>query len=72
MRMSVIPRKTRLWTGVTIADLVGLIPVLASAFGAVLGAVVLGTGWQLFSDRRRRGVVAFRVGVIERDDEGAR
>lgn len=58
--------------GVTVADLVGLVPVLAAAFGVVLGVVVLVTGWQLFSNRRSRGVVVPRVGVIEWDDEGAR
>ncbi len=57
-------------------DLVGLIPLLAAAYGVVLGAVALITGWQLFSDRKPRrkwrdaGVPP--VGAIERTDKGAR
>lgn len=52
---------------VTVTDLLGLVPVLAAAFGVVLGAVALVTGWRMFSDRslgRRRGVVVPLVGVI--------
>ncbi len=60
--------------GSAAADLVSLIPVLAAAYGAVLGVIALVTAWQLFSDRRprrrRRGVVVPPVGAIERDDEG--
>lgn len=62
--------------GVIVADLLSLIPVLAGAYGVVLGAVALVTGWQLFNDRqlrsRRRGAVVPPAGVIERADEGAR
>ncbi len=81
MRMSAwcqaaIPRETGPWTGLSISDLVGLVLVLVVAFGVVLGALALVMGWELFSDRiprkRRRGVVVPRVGVIVRDDEGAR
>lgn len=35
-------------------DLVGLISVLAAAYGVVLGTVALVTGWQLFRDRQSR------------------
>ncbi len=62
--------------GVTVADLVGLVPVLVAAFGVVMGVVVLVTGWQWFSDRRparrRRGVVVPLVGVIVRGGGGVR
>ena len=62
--------------GVTVADVLGLIPVLAAAYGVVLGAVALLTVWQLFSDRQprsyRRGAAVPPVGVIERAGEGAR
>lgn len=62
--------------GVIVADLKGLIPVLAVAYGVVLGAVVLVTGWRLFRDReprgRRRGVMVPPVGVIAWDDGAAR
>lgn len=62
--------------GVMVADLVGVVPVLAAAFCVVLGAVVLVTGWELFSQRvprrRRRGGVVPLVGAIVRDGEGAR
>lgn len=37
--------------GVTIAGLVGLIPALIAAYGIVLGAVALVTGWEWFRDR---------------------
>lgn len=57
-------------------DLVGLITLLAAAYGVVLGAVALVTGWQLFSDRkpsrRWRSAVVPPVGAIERANEGAR
>lgn len=50
------------WFPVALADLVGLIPILAAAYGIVLGGVALVTGWQLFTsttpNRRRRGAEA--------------
>lgn len=59
-----------------IGDLWGLVPVLAAAYGVVLSAVALATGWQLFLDRRphryRRRAVVPAVGGIERDRVGAR
>ncbi|MGH4013892.1 MAG: hypothetical protein ACRDSL_08170 [Pseudonocardiaceae bacterium] len=65
--------------GVTVVDLLGLIPALAVAYGVILGAAALGTGWQLFRERRpvrfRRGAVVPPVGaagVIDRSDEGTR
>lgn len=36
---------------VTVADLVSLIPLLAAAYGVVMGAAALSLGWQLFRDR---------------------
>jgi hypothetical protein len=43
----------------TLLGLVSLIPVLAAAYGVVLGTVALVTGWRLFRDRsgirHRRG-----------------
>lgn len=76
MSVSVIPRDAGPWTGATGADLMALIPVLATAFAFVLGAVALVTGWQSFNERmprrRRRGVVVPRVGVIARDSGGVR
>lgn len=36
---------------VSVIDLVGLIPILAAAYGVLMGAVALGIGWQLFSGR---------------------
>lgn len=59
------------------ADLVELIPVVAAAYGAVLGAVALAIGWRVFSHQRpvkkQRGVVTPPpVGVIERNGEDAR
>ncbi len=57
-------------------DLWGLIPVLAAAYGVVLGVVVLATGWRLFIGRqprrKRRGAVVPPVGAIGRGNEGAR
>lgn len=62
--------------GVTVADVLGLIPVLAAAYGVVLGAVALLTAWQLCSDRQPRSERRFAVvppeGVIEQAGEGAR
>lgn len=37
--------------GVNVAGLVGLIPALIAAYGIVLGAVALVTGWERFRDR---------------------
>lgn len=60
----------------SIGDLVALIPVLATAYGVVLGMVALCTGWQLFRDRRqpryRRGVAVPPGAVIERAAGGVR
>ncbi|MCA1600098.1 MAG: hypothetical protein LC776_00150 [Acidobacteria bacterium] len=55
----------------TLADLLGVLPVLALTYGAVLGVVALVTGWQALSKRRprrrRRGVAVPRVGAIAPD-----
>ncbi|MGH3905093.1 MAG: hypothetical protein ACRDTE_13005 [Pseudonocardiaceae bacterium] len=63
-------------TSATFADLVGLIPVLAAVYGVVIGVVALVTGWQVLRGRqprrKRRGAVVPPVGVIGRDNEGAR
>jgi hypothetical protein len=62
--------------GVTFSDLVSLIPELIAAYGVVLGAVVLMTGWQAFNDRpprrKRRGAVVPPEGTIELVPGGAR
>lgn len=49
-------------TDVSVADLLSLVPVLAAAYGVVMGAVALITGWGVLRDRpaaryRRRAVV---------------
>lgn len=36
---------------VTVGDLVGLVPVLAGAYGVVMGVVAMSLGWELFRDR---------------------
>lgn len=67
-------------TSVTVTDLVDLIPVLAAAYGVVLGVVVLSTGWRLCRrgkpHRYRRGAVVPPVGVtgpgVERNGGSAR
>jgi hypothetical protein len=63
-------------SGLTVAELLSLIPVLAVAYGVIMGAVTLVTGWRLFSGRRprryRRGAVVPPVGGTEQDTEGAR
>ncbi|MGH3797788.1 MAG: hypothetical protein ACRDSP_23195 [Pseudonocardiaceae bacterium] len=38
----------------TVTDLLSLVPVLAAAYGVVMGAVVLVTGWRLFTGRELR------------------
>jgi hypothetical protein len=62
------------WVAVTVADVLGLIPVLAPTYGIIFGAVALMNGWQLFSDsrqhRRRPRIVVPPVGAIERNHEG--
>ena len=62
--------------GVVVADLLGLILVLAAAYGVVLGVMALVTGWQVLCHRQphreRRGVVVAAVGATELAVEGAR
>lgn len=62
--------------GVIVADLVSLIMVLVAVSGAVVGAVVLVTGWQWLLnrtvDRSGRGVQVPSEGVIGQVPGGAR
>jgi hypothetical protein len=57
-------------------QVLSLIPVLAGAYGVVMGAVALVTGWQLFSDRKppryRRGVEVPPADVTAQDGGGVR
>jgi hypothetical protein len=58
-------------TGVTVTDLVSLIPVLAAAYAVILGTAALATGWQIFRDRpppryRRGGRVSSQDGTGHR------
>lgn len=73
MRVSIIPTETELMAGASVTDLVDLIPVLAAAYGVVLGGVALVTGWQWFRDNKprwtRRGAVVPPVGAIEKDNK---
>ncbi len=54
--------------------LVGLVVALLVAYGVVMGAVVLVTGWHLFRNTRplrfRRGVVVPPVGVTGHHGDG--
>lgn len=73
--MPVTPMEPVSVAGVLATDLVGLFLVLAAAFGAVIGAMALVTGWQMLRRRRlarRRRVVIPRVGVTELAVEDAR
>ena len=56
----------------TLADFGDLIPVLALAYGVVLGVVALVEGWHLLKDRRprrTRGVAVPPAGVTAPDGD---
>ncbi|MGH3795051.1 MAG: hypothetical protein ACRDRT_05875 [Pseudonocardiaceae bacterium] len=59
---------------VSVTGLVSLLPVLAAAYGVVMGAVGLAAGWQLFTGgqprRFRRGSVVPPVGGTGPDGGG--
>ncbi|MGH3440251.1 MAG: hypothetical protein ACRDRN_27895 [Sciscionella sp.] len=61
---------------VIITNLVSLVPVLAAAYGVVLGVVALVTGWRLFCGRKprryRRRAVVPPVGATGRGVGGVR
>jgi len=63
--------RTAIVVGMTVADFLSLVPVLAVAYGVILCVVVLSTGWRMLNDRmprrfRRRAVVP-PAGTTEHD-----
>ena len=65
--VGIVPRPM---VAVTVAGMVGLIPVLAATYGAVMAAVALVSGWHLFRDwasarYRRDKRVSTVVGTVQ-------